>query len=63
MWAIVDVDDGVLTEMRTFEIYGTGNPMDSSAGIDGLYYVATFQQPPYVWHVFERTAKPTDGGE
>lgn len=49
LWALVDGYAG-LTETRTIEIHGTGNPI-----LSGLrQYVATFQQPPFVWHVFER---------
>lgn len=52
IWAIVDVCDGCETEMRTFEIHGTGNPLPQEPGIDRPY-VGTFQQSPFVWHLFE----------
>lgn len=50
LWAIVNLDEAPLTEMRTFEIHGTGNPISDGART----YIATLQQPPFVWHVFER---------
>ena len=53
VWAIVDVDDGSLTEMRVFEVHGTGNPLPDEKGVERAY-VGTFQQPPFVWHLFER---------
>jgi hypothetical protein len=54
LWAVVDIDDGrVETVMRTFEIYGTGHSIRAEPGFE-RYYVATFQQPPFVWHLFER---------
>jgi hypothetical protein len=50
LWAVVDPGKADNTEMRTFEIHGTGNPIG-----DGVReYITTFQQPPFVWHVFER---------
>lgn len=52
IWAIVDIDDGSETEMRTFEIYGTGQPLREDKDI-ARPYVATIQQPPFVWHIFE----------
>jgi hypothetical protein len=53
LWAVVDIFDGSLTEMRTFEIHGTGNLIENGSIINQRY-IATFQQPPFVWHVFER---------
>lgn len=50
LWALVDGYVG-LTQVRTIEIHGTGNPIESGPQ---RQYVATFQQPPFVWHVFER---------
>jgi hypothetical protein len=59
MWAIVDTETAA--GVRKFEIYGTGTPMDSQAGLSaGLYYVATFQQSPFVWHLFERMEENGD---
>jgi hypothetical protein len=52
LWAVVDLHEPAKTEMRTFEIHGTGNPIS-----DGMReYIGTFQQPPFVWHVFERVS-------
>lgn len=51
LWAVVDTT--AEREGRIFEIHGTGNPM-SEIDIKRLY-VATVQQLPFVWHVFERT--------
>lgn len=50
LWALVNDYIG-LTQVRTIEIHGTGNPIE---GNHQRRYIATFQQPPFVWHVFER---------
>lgn len=42
------VDQSAKTEPRKFKIFGTGHEIP-----DGLKYLATFQQPRYVWHLFE----------
>ncbi len=47
IWALVDTDKP--TEERTFRIFGTGYELN---GFEGAH-IATFQQPPFVWHVFE----------
>lgn len=47
LWAIVD--DNAVLETRTIEVHGTGNPMPPIP----RKYIGTFQQPPFVWHVFE----------
>lgn len=51
LWALVEPEQP--KEWRTFEIYGTGNPMPANPG----EYVATFQMDggSLVWHVFEAT--------
>lgn len=36
-------------ERRRFRIVATGEPFQD----DRLKYLKTFQDPPYVWHVFE----------
>lgn len=36
------------TETRTFVIFGTGYPI-----LPGGNHVGSFQQGPFVWHVFE----------
>jgi len=49
LWALVDPSLGLVT--RYFQTVGTGN---SVAGV--LYWsthIATFQLPPFVWHLFE----------
>jgi hypothetical protein len=52
LWALVD--GGERQEQRLIEIFGTGNPIHEDAGIQRRY-IGTFQQSPFVWHVFERT--------
>jgi hypothetical protein len=51
IWAIVNPDAD--KERRVFEVFGTGQPMHGDMGVERKY-VNTFQQGPYVWHVFER---------
>lgn len=36
---------------RRFRMFGTGEPFDP----ENLRHVATFQQPPFVWHLYEET--------
>ena len=48
IWALVKPD--APKQLRSFLIYGTGHRI---AGIDSLSHVATFQQGPLVWHMFE----------
>lgn len=50
LWAIVK-DDAPTTD-RVIEIFGTGNPMWADMGVSRKY-IATVQQGPLVWHVFE----------
>ena len=50
LWAVVDSDNE--TEDRYFEIYDTGNPIRGDIN-ETAKYIATFQQGPFVWHVFE----------
>ncbi len=47
IWALVDPK--VLQDDRVIVIHGTGHPVSGDVG----KYIATFQQPPFVWHVFE----------
>lgn len=49
LWALVDPEQQIV-EARAFEVIGTGNPI----GDGRRRYIGTFQQPPLVWHVFER---------
>jgi hypothetical protein len=51
IWAIVDPNAD--RERRVFEVFGTGQSMHDDMGVE-REYVNTFQQGPYVWHVFER---------
>lgn len=48
LWALVNPDE--LPELREFIIAGTGNLLPN----EGMKYLGTVQQPPYVWHIFER---------
>lgn len=48
LWALVNPDHSV--ETRQFRIFGTGHPIDEP---ESLVHIATFQQPPFVWHLFE----------
>lgn len=46
MWALVT--PGPLVAPRQFMIFGTGHDIPEHAE-----YIATAQQPPFVWHLFE----------
>lgn len=48
MWAIVDPD--VPKVQRVFYVVGTGRPLPTTGEFQ---YIATFQLPPFVWHIFE----------
>ena len=48
IWVLANPDNP--KEERTFRIVGTGNPFPDA---NDMKYIATFQQPPFVWHVFE----------
>lgn len=48
MWA--QVDPRAVKTYRRFRVIGTGHPFDP----DRLTHVGTFQQPPFVWHLFEK---------
>jgi hypothetical protein len=47
LWALVDPDQP--EEERTFIVLGTGQAVNGEL----WSHVGTFQQPPFVWHVFE----------
>ncbi len=49
LWAEVETTHNC--RPRWFAIVGTGNPMPGG----GTKYIATVQQGPFVWHVFELT--------
>jgi len=51
IWALVNTEERKMIR-RLFRIYGTGKPVDEP--VESLNYVGTFQQGPFVWHVFER---------
>ena len=51
MWALMDIFDVAVTE-RTFIIRGTGHDIE-----DGLEYVGSTMDHPFVWHVFEKIKK------
>ncbi len=52
LWAIVD--PALPVTRRRFLLFGTGHPMGED--ISTLKFVDTFQQGPFVWHLFEVTA-------
>lgn len=47
MWA--EVDPAAPVEDRMFVVRGTGHTFDGFHGT----YIKTFQEPPYVWHLYE----------
>ena len=47
IWA--EVDEEQQTTERTFRFYGTGHHVEP-----GWQWVGTVQQPPFVWHIFEK---------
>ena len=49
MWVLVDLETEA-KEFRTFEVIGTGHPVE-----EDLTHVGTWQSPPFVWHLFEKT--------
>lgn len=51
LWAMVDIQNANVP--RYIEIHGTGNSIHESMAVNRKY-IGTFQQPPFVWHVFER---------
>jgi len=53
LWALVDPE--AETEIRTFQIFGTGHPIDCDMGIE-RNYIGTAQKMggSLIWHVFER---------
>lgn len=53
LWALVDTNQ-IQMEDRTLNIYGTGHPASDNPG----NFIATVQQGPMVWHVFESKQQP-----
>ena len=47
LWAIVEA--AAETEIRQFDVYGTGFPIEPT----GHTYISTVQDGGFVWHVFE----------
>ena len=47
LWALVNPNNEL--ETRKFLIVGTGQSFDDT----DTKYIGTFQQPPFVWHLFE----------
>lgn len=52
LWA--EVDPGAKKESRLFAVFGTGNQMPREMGYSDVY-VGTFQEGPFVWHLYELT--------
>ena len=50
LWALVDTS--AEPEPRKFLIFGTGHPISGAIAVTAAH-VATFQQGPFVWHMFE----------
>lgn len=50
LWALVD--PGGPADIRHFRIIGTGHPIPD-VDMEQLSFVTTFQQAPFVWHLFE----------
>jgi len=49
-WAIVDTEARM--ENRIFRVVGTG------WDISGYYYIGTYQDGPFVWHIVEQPIPP-----
>lgn len=47
IWAMVNTENEL--ETRNFTIIGTGNSFDDK----DIKYIGTFQDSPFVWHLFE----------
>lgn len=55
LWAEVDISKP--NSKRTFVVYGTGwdMPDDIRSAMHGYCdYISTVQDPPYVWHIYEK---------
>lgn len=53
IWALVEATDEKELEMREFVVIGTGQPMHDECGSKATY-IGTWQDPPFVWHLFEK---------
>ncbi len=47
IWVLVSPENEV--ETRKFMVVGTGHPFDDTS----MKYIGTFQDGPFVWHLFE----------
>lgn len=47
IWALVNPNNEM--ETRKFTVIGTGHPFDDT----NMKYIGTFQDGPFVWHLFE----------
>ncbi len=54
IWALVQPE--AAETIRRFRIVGTGHPFDET----NLRHVASFQEEPFVWHMFEDVGKGHD---
>lgn len=44
----VEVEETAAAEDRTFQVIGTGQEIPG-----GAVYIGTWQEPPFVWHLYE----------
>ena len=51
LWASVNPATSAPVTQHTFRLFGTGQYFSEV----GVKYISTFQQPPFVWHLFEVT--------
>jgi hypothetical protein len=56
IWALVDPN--AEDEPRWFAVVGTGEPFDET----NMIYIGTYQESPFVWHLFEWKDKQQDNG-
>ena len=47
------VNPAAATETRSFQVVGTGHPIDLSTAEVRSRYIGSVVQDPYVWHVLE----------
>jgi hypothetical protein len=52
IWALVTPGDPLQSEV--FHIFGTGHPIHEDL-LDRVDFIDTFQQGPFVWHLFQET--------
>jgi hypothetical protein len=53
LWAMVPEEGEAVT--LVIRLFGTGHPLPND--IQPAHYIATAQQPPWVWHVFAQILK------